>query len=370
MLINLDSQQTALIEKAAAFARELGSPGRDEALRTSKSYSTEGYTSLLVDREYGGGGYDYQTAGLICETLGYHSLSTMPSVITSTHCSEILRIAGTEKQKEKYLTAISRDHALFSFGLTEFEAGSDITGLETTARREKENYILNGTKSISINAGVADYFIITAREPGSRGRAGLDIFLVPADAPGITVSPHIISAGFGGTSLNTIILEDVEIPSENLIGEPGSGYFLLMETFDKGRPLVASACVGASQRAFDLALQHSKERQQFGHELYYFQDISFRFADFDTRIQAARLLFFDALSRIDADEEFTRHASSAKLYASELLRDISRFGLDLMGYRSYTAHGSEMQELFHDAQLMMSIDGSANVQRMVIASQL
>ncbi|HQO02793.1 MAG TPA: acyl-CoA dehydrogenase family protein [Spirochaetota bacterium] len=329
----------------------------------------EGFQGLLVPGEYGGSGLDYTTAGLIFEELGNGALQAMPSLLTTIHCIEFISIAGTVEQKKEIFTEVIANSIPLGFGLTETSAGSDITHITCMAEKTETEYILNGTKAIVLNSHIAGIFLIIARLTSGQGRAGLNAFLVRSSRPGIQLSPPYNGLGFRETVIGEVSLTDVRIPHEAIIGDEGSGYFLLMETFDKCKPFVAACCVGAAQKVFDIILEYTKSREQLGSTLFSFQGISFKLADFAAKIRAAKLLYLEALQRIDTHSSFTMEASIAKLYASETLREISEFGLEVLGYRG-VLEDNPVREIFEDAQLLIPIDGSSNIQRMIIASQL
>ncbi len=369
--------QNERIKQAREFAQGLlRSHGRGKwkndaghALKLFQEYSAAGYHALLIPAGNGGDGLDYVTAGLIYEELSYHNVGFMPSLLSVVHCAELIKIASEEKQKERCLGQIASDRKIFGFCLTEEGAGSDIASIRCEVKESAGKLLLNGEKSVVINSAIADYFVVIATTNPSKGRAGINAFIVDAGAPGVEVDEDRLSYGFEASVISGVRFSNVALGKDSLMGEEGSGYFLLMETFDKGRPLVAASCVGAARRIFDLITSYAKQRVQFGKELFTFQGISFKLADFIARIHASQLLYLDALSLIDRGMAFTMEASIAKLYASETLRDLSAFGLELMGYHGFL-DGNEVREIFHDAQLLISIDGSSNVQRMVIASQL
>ena len=329
----------------------------------------EGFQGLLVPGEYGGSGLDYTTAGLIFEELGNGALQAMPSLLTTIHCIEFISIAGTVEQKKEIFTEVVANSIPLGFGLTETSAGSDITHITCRAEKTETEYILNGTKAIVLNSHIAGFFLIIARLTSGQGRAGLNAFLVRSSRPGIQLSPPYNGLGFRETVIGEVSLTDVRIPHKAIIGDEGSGYFLLMETFDKCKPFVAACCVGAAQKVFGIILEYSKSREQLGNTLFSFQGISFKLADFAAKIRAAKLLYLEALQRIDTHSSFTMESSIAKLYASETLREISEFGLEVLGYRG-VLEDNPVREIFEDAQLLIPIDGSSNIQRMIIASQL
>lgn len=350
-----------------AVSRDRG-PGIEETARgLFAGLAVDGYHALLVPGTHGGAGLSYAAAGAVYEELSYHGIGFMPALLTTAHCAELLKIAGAG-QRDEYLKKIGRG-SIFGFCLTEEEAGSDITGIRCAAAATENGYVINGEKSVVINNAIADFFIVIATTGTHRGRAGLNAFVVDAALPGVERREPARGFGFGQSAIGRVRFVDVAVPRENLLGEEGSGYFLVMETFDKGRPLVAASCVGAARRLMDIVTDHVRRREQFGKALIAFQGISFRLADLATRLRAARLLYADALALIDAGREFTMEASMAKLFASETLRDIAEFSLEALGYRAFE-DDSEVRNIFNDAQFLISIDGSSNVQRMVIASQL
>jgi len=371
----ISSKQHALIDQAKDFARELRerTPQAGERLEQARwlfgAYAKKGYHALLIPRQYGGKGLDHVSAGLVYETLSAGMPGTLYGPLTSVHCASMIESACRNTFHEKCLREIARNHAPAGFCLTEETAGSDITSITATAVRQGRFFRLSGTKTIVINHAIARFFIVFAAYPTESGRNTLNAFVIDANLPGITISEPYDTSGFASAVMGSVSFEDVRIPRECLLGEMGSGYLLFMETLDKGRPLVASCCVGETARALDLAVRYAKERVQFGNPLSSFQAVNFTLADLATRLHAARLVTRDALLRIDAGRPFTMEASMAKLCASEVLFDTASFGMELLGHRAITGP-SEICRIYHDARLMKAIDGTANVQRMVIASQL
>jgi butyryl-CoA dehydrogenase len=371
----LSPKQHKLIEQARAFARGLSSrlqegDGKvEQARKLFAAFAKKGYHALLIPKKYGGKGLDYLSAGIIYETLGFEIPGTLSGPLTSVHCSIMIESACQNAFHEQCLKAIARDHVPAGFCLTEEAAGSDITAINTTALRHGDGYVVNGAKSIVINHAIAGIFIVFAACPTGSGRAALNAFVMDADAAGIALSQPYDTLGFASGVMGSVSFNNVHIHKDCLLGEMGSGYLLFMETLDKGRPLVAACCVGETARALDLIIRYSKERVQFGKPLSTFQGVTFSLADLATRAHAARLVCRDALERIDAGKPFTMEASMAKLFASEVLFDCASFGMDMLGHKTITSK-SEISRIYHDARLMKAIDGTANVQRMVIASQL
>lgn len=374
----LSEKQYGLLEKARQFARDHADtpePGGDRtatAARLYRAYAQEGYHALLIPEELGGQGLDYASTGLVYEALSYHLPGTLHGPVTTAHCTEMIRIGCQGQRQRQYLSAIASKGLAAGFCLTEEGAGSDIGSISTTAHRSSDGFLITGKKGIVINHAIASYLIVFAAGSHKKGRAGLNAFLVDASLPGIQIGKPYASPTFAGSVMGDIIFDGVRAPIDALLGEDDSGYFLLMETLDRGRPLAAASCVGSARKAFDLVLKYAKTRVQFDKPLFSFQGISLPLAEFATRIQASKLLTFDALSRIDSGRSFSLEASMAKLHASEALLDIAAFGMEVLGYRgaSETSDTNEIIRIHQDAQLMKSIDGTANVQKMVIASQL
>lgn len=365
-------RQAALAFRTRELAGVLAETYPDRTRRASavfEAYAAKGYSRLLIPREQGGGGLTYRQAGVVYEALSYGPLAGVPAVLGTAHCIELIKSARNHSRRGGMLAEIAAGAFPLGFCFTEETAGSDIAGVACRARRTSDGFRIDGTKSVVINSGIARYFILMATSAPGRGRSGLTAFVVDAAAEGVTALPAYDADGFQEAVIGPVAFEGVRLAAEALVGREGSGYLLFMETLDKGRPLVAACCVGAAQYVLDRLVAYTKARVQFDRPLYGFQGISFPLAEFATRIAAARLLCRNALKRIDRGAPFTLEASMAKLFAAELLRDLSAFSREILGYRDLTDQWG-LSRVARDAQLLMSIDGTANVQRMVIASQL
>jgi alkylation response protein AidB-like acyl-CoA dehydrogenase len=368
-------EQAKLIKAAKTFSKKISplleNTGNiiDQARSLFSAYASAGYHALLIPQKFGGMGLDYQSAGLVYETLSYELPGTLHGTITSAHCSEMIQNAYQNSFHEQILSSIAKDKLCSGFCLTEDSGGSDISSIFTTVRRSEKGFVINGRKSIVINHAIAGVFIVFATSSPDRGRAGINAFLVRSNLPGVQKSDPYVIEGFQGSVLGSVIFKEVKIPGECLLGDEGSGYLLFMETLDKGRPLVAASCVGEASRALDLITVMAKQRTQFGKTLDSFQGISFQLADLATRLAASRLLYLNALERIDNGQPFTMESSMSKLHAAETLHAIAGFGMEILGHRS-VIESNVITRIFHDSLLMKNIDGTANVQKMVIASQL
>lgn len=369
------AEQNSLVRSAARFCAEhadLLEPTGGQLTRARRIYeacASAGYHALLIPSELGGGGLDFVSTGLVYETLSYYLPGTLQGPVTTAHCVEMMKAGGPEGRRERELEAIATEGLAAGFCLTEEGAGSDIAAIATTAQKTPGGFLISGVKSVVINHALASHLIVFASSSTATGRAGLSAFLVDPRLDGVHIGKPYASPGFSGCVTGEVLFDGVSVPDEAVLGEAGSGYFLLMETLDKGRPLVASCCTGSARKVFDMVLAHARGRSQFGRDLFSFQGVSFPLAEHATRLQASRLLTFDALERIDEGRSFSMEASMAKLHASETLFDLASFGMETLGWRAaFEPH--EIRRILHEAELMKSIDGTANVQKMVISSQL
>jgi len=364
----LVSEAQRFARKAGPFLRRSKDPVKS-ARKLYDAFAKENYHALLIPEHCGGRGLDYTGTGIVYETLSYHLPGSLHGPLTTAHCAEMIKCANTQVQKDTYLSNIARKGLAVGFCLTENTAGSDIAAITTKAKKTREGYVINGKKSIVLNHAIASFLIVFATTSPEKGRAGINAFIVDSDTPGITISDPYEVEGITGGVMGEVYFDKVIAKKEGLLGEEGSGYLLLMETLDKGRPLVAANSTGSANRIFDIIVAYTKERQQFGKDLFSFQGVSLPLAEYATRLHASRLLYLDALERIDTGQSFTMEASMAKLFAAETLSDITSFGMDILGYRGIV-ESSEVKKIFHEAQLIKSIDGTATVQKMVISSQL
>jgi alkylation response protein AidB-like acyl-CoA dehydrogenase len=343
--------------------------GVQKARRLYAAYGRRGLHALLIPRDKGGRGLDHLSAGMVYEALSYELPGTLHGTITTAHCAAMIMSGMNNAFHGQRLRAIAGPDHPAAFCLTEKDAGSDMGAIRTRAEKASGCYVLTGEKAVAINHAVAGTLLAIAVVPPASGRAALNAFAVDASSGGIDIGPAWDAPGLAGGVLGPVAFNGVRIPEECLLGEMGSGYLLFMETLDKGRPLVAACCTGEAERALDLALDYARGRSQFGKVLYSFQDVSFAMAEAATRIKAARLLWKDALQRIDRGRPFTMESSMAKLFAAQTLMDTASLALDLMGYRAI-GERTLIERIHMGARLMKSIDGTPAVQKMVIASQL
>ncbi|MFP4623309.1 MAG: acyl-CoA dehydrogenase, partial [Gemmatimonadota bacterium] len=353
-----------------------------------RKMADRGWFGIDVPESYGGLGLDYLTYIITIEELARidasHSITV--SAHTTLGLSPILSF-GTDAQKERYLPLLAAGTVLGGFGLSEPDAGSDAGGTRTTAVRENGHYRINGNKIFITHAGVGEIFVVTAVTARDRGARGITSFIVTkettdrADAdrvgvghapelepfmPGVRAGKKENKMGWRSSDTRELILEDVEVPVENRLGEEGRGFINFMKTLDSGRIGVGALSLGLAQGAYETALAFANERKQFGRPIRDFQGIQFQLADMATRIRAARHLVYHAAWLKQTGRPYTKEASMAKLYASDAAMDITTRGVQLLGGYGYT-NDYPVERHMRDAKVCQIGEGTNEIQRLVIA---
>jgi len=277
-------------------------------------------------------------------------------------------LGGTPAQKERWLGPIARGAVMTAFAMTEPEAGSDVTGIATTGRREGSGYALNGVKTLISNAGIADLYAVFASTDRSKGAKGISCFLVPADAPGLRfVEPQVLSAPH---PLGEIAFEDCRVPADAMLGGEGRGYALGLATLDRLRPTVAAAACGMATRALAESLAHVKRRQQFGKPLAQFQLVQQKLARTATDLAAARLLTYRAAYEKDQGQErITSEAAMAKSFATEMAQRAVDDAVQLIGGRGVLA-SHPVERLYRAVRALRIYEGTTEIQHLVVAREL
>src|SRR5437660_5717737 len=278
-------------------------------------------------------------------------------------------IAGTEEQKRKWLPQLVDEGLLTSFALTEPNAGSDVSGIQTTAVRQGDEYVLNGSKMFITNAGHAAWFTVFASTDRSQGHRGLTAFVVPADAEGVVVDRHLDKMGQRSTDTSALSFQDVRVPVANRLGEEGEGFKIAMKTLDFTRPGTAIGAVGVARAAFEYAAQHSKERVQFGMPIAMNQGVNFLIADMATKIEAARLLCWQAGWMIDQGMRATLQSSYAKRFAADMCMEVTTDAVQIFGGYGYMKE-FPVEKLMRDAKLFQIYEGTSQIQRLVLAGDV
>jgi butyryl-CoA dehydrogenase len=329
-----------------------------------------GLLGVPYPEEIGGTGLDSLAYAITVEELSRASgsIGIIVSAHTSLGCNPIW-LAGTDEQKEHYLRPMASGDVLGAYGLTEPGAGSDSRGTRTRAHRDGDHWVLNGSKRFITNAGVAGTYIVTAVTDREEGSGRISAFIVEADTPGFSIGRMEEKMGLHASNTGELIFEDCRIPAENLLGEEGEGDKLFLKTLDGGRIGIAAMALGLAQAAYEAASAYAKERRQFGRAIGEFQGVAFMIADMATRIDAARLMTYRAAWLKDAAKPYTTEAAMAKLFASEVARDVTNDAIQVHGGYGYVTE-YHVERYLRDAKLTEIGEGTSQIQRLVIARNL
>jgi acyl-CoA dehydrogenase len=280
-------------------------------------------------------------------------------------------VAGTEEQKRQWLAPLLEAPILGCFGLTEPGAGSDVSGIQTTAERRGDEYVVNGSKMFITNAGHASWMVVFASTDRSKGHRGLSAFVVPMDTDGVTIEKHLDKMGQRSTDTSAVAFQDVVVPAANRLGEEGEGFKIAMQTLDFTRPGTAIGAVGVAQAAYELAIDYAKERTQFGMPIAMNQGVSFLVADMATEIEAARLLCWQAAWMIDQGlgRKATKYSSFAKRFAADTAMKVTTDAVQVFGGYGYMKE-YPVEKLMRDAKLFQIYEGTSQIQRLVIAKEI
>ena len=322
-----------------------------------------------VPQEYGGLGLSVLEGVLIGEELSWGCSGIAVSIIANSLGAAPVIIAGTEDQKRKWLPPLLESPLLCSFGLTEPNAGSDVSGIQTTAVRRGDEYVINGSKMFITNAGHASWLVVFASTDKTQGHRGLSAFVVPTDAPGVIVEKHLDKMGQRATDTSAIAFQDVVVPASSLLGEEGQGFKIAMMTLDGTRPGTAAGAVGVAQAAYEYSVEYAKERVQFGQPIAMNQGVNFMVADMATEIEAARLLVWQAAWLIEQGKRATLQSSFAKRFAADTVMKVTTDAVQIFGGYGYIKE-YPVEKLMRDAKLFQIYEGTSQIQRLVIAREI
>lgn len=372
--MQLSEEHLMIQETARRFADAELEPIAAEIDRTGeypvemfKKMGEMGFMGLTVPAEYGGAGTDTTSYSIVVEELARACGSTALGVAAhnSLACGPIVMM-GSDAQRQRYLPEMATGEAIGAFCLTEPQAGSDASNTRTTAVLKGDKYILNGAKIFVTNGGWARYLVATAvTEPGI-GSKGISAFIVQNDFPGFVVGAKEKKLGLRASGTFEILFQDCEVPKENLLGPPGSGFKAFMKTLDGGRISIGAFALGIAQAAMEQSVAYGKDRKQFNQAVTDFQAIQMKIANMATEIHAARLLIHDAARRKDAGEEFATYASMCKLFASEVAMRATNDAIQIHGGYGYIRE-YPVERYYRDAKLAEIGEGTSEIQRIIIA---
>jgi alkylation response protein AidB-like acyl-CoA dehydrogenase len=329
-----------------------------------------GFSTIKIPEEYGGMGLTLLEETLVTEEFYRVSPGIGNACLSSTFGTELLILFGSEEQKEKYLRWVTEKHAISAMASTEPEAGSDVAGLKTRIVKEGDEWVINGTKTLITNGSVCDFVLVLGRSfEGEKRHHGLTFAIVESKARGFKATKIRNKLGLRASDTAEISFKDVRVGDENILGEPGKGFYYLMEFFNHTRPRVAAQAVGIAQGAFDIAISYAKERKAFGKTIASFQHTQFKLAELVTRIQAARLLTYQAAWHCSVGESRPELSSMAKWFAGETAVYVSDWAVQLHGGYGYIAD-YHVERYYRDAKLMELYEGTKEIQKLVIARKL
>lgn len=359
------------------FAEKECGPGAEErdeneefSMEIWKKCSELGLAGITFPEEFGGVGADYISYAITIEELSRVDASV--GVTISAHsslCANPIYMFGSEEQKQKYLIPLATGEKMGAFGLTESMAGSDASGTRTTAVREGDEYVINGSKIFITNGYYADTYVITAQLDKEKGTRGIAAFILEKGMPGFTFGKKEKKMGIRSSATYELVFENVRIPAENLLGQEGQGFKIAMQTLDYGRIGIASQALGIAQGAYEQALKYSKERSQFGKTLSQMDVIQFKLADMAIQIEASRLLVYQACHYATAHKPVSKLAAMAKVFAAETANSVTTQAVQVLGGYGYT-RDYPVERMMRDAKITEIYEGTSEIQRLVVAANI
>jgi len=328
-----------------------------------------GLLNVTIPKEYGGMGYGALQSAIIAEELGAACAGISITILVNGLSLTPVQLFGTEEQKVKFLRPVAEGAKLAAFCLTEREAGSDAGALKTTALPDGDDFVINGQKCFVTSGGLAEIMTVFALTDPDRGARGVSAIVVPADTPGIRVTK--VEDKMGQRASNTVELtfENVRVPQANLLGKRGHGFSIALQTLDFGRSGVAALSVGVARAALEYATAYAKERHQFGVPIIVNQGVSFMLADMAMKVEAARLLTWQAAWLADTGTRATGKSAMAKCFASDTAMEVTTCAVQIWAGNGYM-RDYPVEKLMRDAKLLQIYEGTNQIQRMVIARQL
>jgi alkylation response protein AidB-like acyl-CoA dehydrogenase len=377
MLFKLTDEQLMIQNMVREFSRKVVGATAAERDKT-KEFPAEnfrqmgelGLMGMMIPEKYGGEAADTVSYVLALSEIAYSCASTsvVMSVQNSIVCESLLKF-GTEEQKKKFLVPLASGEMIGAFGLTEPEAGSDPVSQQTTAVRDKDGWVLNGTKRFITSGKYSKVVLVTAKTDESKGHRGISCFIIPKGTPGLTVGHMEDKMGLRASDTTDLILENCRVPEDQMLGKEGDGFKIAMSGLDSGRIGIAAQSYGVAMAAFDAAVRYAKSRKQFGVPIVKHQAIRFQIADMATQIEAARQLILSAASMKDRGEVYTKEASIAKLFASEMVNEITARAIQIHGGYGFTKD-YDVERFYRDARVFTIYEGTSEIQRIVISNQV
>jgi alkylation response protein AidB-like acyl-CoA dehydrogenase len=363
--------QRELRELTRRFARERLAPLVEQDDRAERfrpeliaRLGELGLAGVPVPEAYGGAGLGYQEYAVVIEELAAVSSAYAVSVAVTGLPQIILSLFGSDEQKKKYIPPLASGKAIGAFSLSEASSGSDAGSLRTQARREKDHYVLNGTKLWTTQGDIADTILLMART-GGPGPQGVSAFIVEKGTPGLTMGKREKKMAMHSSHTMELVLHDAKVPVANRVGQEGEGFKVAMSALNGGRITIAATALGIARAALEVAVGHAREREQFGHRLLEFQGISFLLADMAVELDAARLLTARAAWLKDEGKPYGIEASMAKLHATDAAMRITTDAVQVLGGSGYT-QDFPLERYMREAKVLQIVEGTNQIQRVII----
>jgi acyl-CoA dehydrogenase len=376
MEFGLSDEQRLLQESVRRFAQEEIAPVAAE-YDASGEFPREiiakawelGLVSTQVSPEYGGVGLSSLDGCIVTEELAWGCAGICTSIMANDLGLLPIAIAGTEAQKQAWLTLLTERFSLIAFCLSEPQAGSDVAGLQLKVSKEGEDYVLDGTKCWITNGGEADFYTVFATLDPSQRHAGICAFVLHADTPGISHGKKEDKMGQRASETRVVIFDGVRVPAAQRLGAEGEGFKVAMQTLDRARPPIAAVGTGIARRALEESVAYAQERKAFGSPIGSFQAVQFMLADMAKDVEAARLLTHQSARMVDQGLRASKHSSFAKCFATDVAMRASTDAVQVFGGNGYTKE-YPVEKLMRDAKLMQIYEGTNQIQRLVIAREL
>jgi acyl-CoA dehydrogenase len=373
---SLSDEQKALRELARQFAQNEIAPLSAKYDREAKhpieiieKAHGVGLMNMIVPEKYGGGGLGMMETCLVTEELTAACAGIGTAIMANTLALTPLLIAATDEQMEKFVKPLCAEPNLAALCMTEPQAGSDVGAIRTTASREGDHYVINGTKTLIDNGGVAQLYSLFASTDLEKGTRGISAFIVPAELPGVSVGKQEDKMGQRAINTSEVIFEHVLVPVENRLGEEGQGFKIFLETLNRNKAWIATASVGVARAALEAATKYAQEREQFGRPIASFQAIQFMLADMAIKIEGARLLTWQAAWLVDQELHHSYQSAIGKCYASDIAMEVTIDALQIFGGYGYIKE-YPVEKYMRDAKAFQVYMGTNQIQRYIIAQDL
>lgn len=373
----LNDEQKMILKVVQDIAKDKILPVRQELdekeefpLEIIKEMAKADLFRIFIPEEYDGAGMGNFDLCIITEEIAKVCAGVAASYASSALGTEPIVLFGSDEQKKKYLPQIASGEKLAAFGLTESGAGSDVGGIKTTAVKEGDYYILNGTKQWITNGGEAEIYSVIAATNPKRGARGLSAFIVEKGTEGFSFGKKENKLGIRASSTTELIFENVRVQKENLIGKEGKGFLIAMRTFDLTRTGVGALALGIAEGALMEAVKYAKERFQFGQSISSFQAVQIMLADMATEIEAAKSLVYSVARYIDSGaKNYSKESAMAKLYASDVAMKVTTDAVQIFGGYGYMKD-YPVEKMMRDAKITQIFEGTNQIQRLVVANRL